>query len=184
VIPLKDAHPGARTATSAALAVVAALLAGPRPLVALGAAVVVWVAADGVALRRGAAATVAGFAAGAVAVAVAVLLADVDAGWRAVGVPAAVGGAAAIGGLHVGLAPRARVMSFCPLPLLGGMIAVPVVLWSAVGIGLLALARAGHEIAPDATSLAGTSPLLVVAAAVVVGVLARPRRRRPASSAA
>ncbi|MGE4427407.1 MAG: hypothetical protein AB7G37_13220 [Solirubrobacteraceae bacterium] len=176
MIPLKDTRPGTRTAVSGALAVLAIVLAGPRPLVAVGVAFVVWVAADGVALRRGPAVAVAGFAFGALAVAIAVLLADIDAGWRTVGVPAAIGAAAAIGGLHVGLAPLARIMSFCPLPMLGGMIAVPILLWSAVGIGLLTLARAGHEIAPDATSLAATSPLIVVAIAVAGGTVARPRK--------
>ncbi|WP_210495509.1 hypothetical protein [Patulibacter sp. SYSU D01012] len=139
MFPLKDALPGDRSWVSVVLPLLA-LAAAVRPLPALLAAVVLFVAADGVARRVRPSAAVALAVVGAVAgVALTLGPADADATWRAIGPAAAIGAAAAVAAGHLLRAPGARVLTFSLVPAFGGMVAVPAVLWALVGAALAVL---------------------------------------------
>lgn len=140
MFPLKDALPGTRAWVSVVLPALALAAAAVRPLPALLAAAVLFVAADGVA-RRTRPVVAVGLAVLGAAAGIALTLgpADADATWRALGPAAAIGAAAAVAAGHLLRAPTARVLTFSLVPAAGGMVAVPAALWALVGAVLAVL---------------------------------------------
>ena len=172
MLPLKDDldRPRARIALALALA----LLAGGaiRPLVGLLAALVAFVAADAVA-HRSRPATAVVVALGGAALTVGVALAAGDSrppdAWNPLGPLAVAGAAAALAGAYVGIAPTARVMTLSILPGAGGVLAVPVALWTLVGIALIVVAQATNAILPPGTGLTTLATLAALGLALLAG---------------
>lgn len=141
MIPLKDALPGNRAWVAVVLALVVLAGGAVRPLVAVLAALVVFIAADGVARRsKPVIAVVVAVVGAAIALALG-LAGDADSAWNPLGPQAAAGAAIALAVAHLALAPRARVLSFSLVPAAGGMVAVPAVLWAVVGAVLVVVLR-------------------------------------------
>lgn len=141
MIPLKDALPGNRAWVALVLALVVLAAGAVRPLAAVVAALVVFIAADGVARRsRPIVAVIVAVVGAAIAVGIG-LAGDADSAWNPLGPLAAAGAAIALTVAHLGLAPRARILSFSLVPAAGGMVAVPAVLWAAVGAVLVVVLR-------------------------------------------
>jgi hypothetical protein len=142
VIPLKDTLPGTRSWVSVAFALLALAAGATRPLVAALAALVLFVAADGLARRtRPWASLLLGTVGAAAAVVVGLATDDVSAPWSDLGPLAAAGAASVVAVAHLLRAPRARILTLSLVPGAGGMIAVPVLAWAPVGIVLAFLLR-------------------------------------------
>ncbi|WP_320672222.1 hypothetical protein [Patulibacter defluvii] len=173
MFPLKDDLPHDRAPIAWALAAAVLAIGVVRPLVGLLSAIVVVIAADGVARRgRPSLALLTAVAGAALTVGVALGAGDSrppDA-WNPLGPLAAVGAAAGLAGVYVGLAPTARVLTFSLLPGAGGMIAVPAALWTLAGIALIAVGEATHAVLPTGTGMVALVPLAALALGLLAGL--------------
>lgn len=173
MLPLKDDLAHDRAGVAWVLAAIALVAGGVRPLVGLLAAIVILIAGDGVARRgRPSIAVLVAVAGAALTVGVALGAGDSrpPTAWNPLGPLAVAGGAAALAGVYVGLAPTARVLSFSLIPGAGGMIAVPAALWTLAGIALIALGEATNAVLPTGTGMTALVPLAALALGLLAGL--------------
>lgn len=172
MLPLKDAIDRPRHPLAWVLAGTVLAVGVVRPIVAVLAALVVLVTADAIAHRsRPGVAIAAAIVGGALTVLFAYDLGDSTPphAWNPLGPLAAVGAAAALAGVSVGIAPTSRVLTLSLLPGAGGMLAVPAAVWTLVGIALIVVGQATNAILPPGTGLTTLLTLAVLGLALVVG---------------